>query len=446
MGKPTRLEWQFVEAAEEWESLTRSASPPIPHGLLPRRLVWGGLLALMLLGGAGVWLWQTAQAGLVAIETEVDAAVNADVWQERQEEVAEVHLVQLTGTTAVVEVELPAASGLPLLHQTRVYAQTERGWTRTKPSAALWGEARRLETSHFVLDYRKRDEEAVKASAAHLERLYPTLSAAFFAGAPSTRKRVIQVDPAQVPGDFTLWQKHQDAIVVASPATYLAPGGLTPEALLTQSIILLLLKDFEYQLARRYLLYPYRMGYDEYGMESQVGPLASGVSLWQLWASDLPLAQWRDPVVQWVLRTTPILPDQSYIEPSFQPELCAMHRLWMDSPLYLYLPFVCDARVELHGLIQEWLWRRPQRASTLPQRYIATGGTPYATRAVALATVVEYAAATYGPERIPALLAALERHGSWVTLVADVFGVSAEEFEAGWADYLAAHYGVGKIH
>jgi hypothetical protein len=120
----------------------------------------------------------------------------------------------------------------------------------------------------------------------------------------------------------------------------------------------------------------------------------------------------------------------------------------MATPLYLFLPFVCDAQVELNGLIQEWLWRRPRRgddALPLTARYIETADSLYSTRAVVLATMVEYAAATYGPERIPRLLAALERHGRWATLVVEVFGVSAEQFEAGWAAYLAAHYGLDDI-
>jgi hypothetical protein len=61
---------------------------------------------------------------------------------------------------------------------------------------------------------------------------------------------------------------------------------------------------------------------------------------------------------------------------------------------------------------------------------------------VALATLVEYAVATYGRERLPTLVAGLGQYESWETLIPAVYGVSPVEFEAGWQAYLQAHYGV----
>jgi hypothetical protein len=61
---------------------------------------------------------------------------------------------------------------------------------------------------------------------------------------------------------------------------------------------------------------------------------------------------------------------------------------------------------------------------------------------VALAMLVEYAAATYGRERLPALVTGLGQYESWETLIPAVFDVSTAEFEAGWQAYLAAKYGV----
>jgi hypothetical protein len=58
---------------------------------------------------------------------------------------------------------------------------------------------------------------------------------------------------------------------------------------------------------------------------------------------------------------------------------------------------------------------------------------------VALATLIEYAVATYGHERLPGLVAGLGQSESWGTLIPAVYGVSSAEFEAGWQAYLAAH-------
>jgi hypothetical protein len=70
------------------------------------------------------------------------------------------------------------------------------------------------------------------------------------------------------------------------------------------------------------------------------------------------------------------------------------------------------------------------------------GGWSHRATAVALATVLEYAAATYGPEHIPVLVAEAGRDELWATLIPAVFGVSVDEFETGWQSYLAQQYGV----
>jgi hypothetical protein len=54
--------------------------------------------------------------------------------------------------------------------------------------------------------------------------------------------------------------------------------------------------------------------------------------------------------------------------------------------------------------------------------------------------VVAYAVATYGRDSLSALRAGFYEFETWVELVPAVFGVSADEFEAGWRAYLAAHY------
>jgi hypothetical protein len=61
---------------------------------------------------------------------------------------------------------------------------------------------------------------------------------------------------------------------------------------------------------------------------------------------------------------------------------------------------------------------------------------------VALATLIEYAVATYGRDRLPVLMAGLGQSESWDTLLPAVYGVSSAEFEAGWQAYLADHYAV----
>jgi hypothetical protein len=52
--------------------------------------------------------------------------------------------------------------------------------------------------------------------------------------------------------------------------------------------------------------------------------------------------------------------------------------------------------------------------------------------------VLDYATATFGVQKLPALLAALPKHERWETLVPAVFGLSLAEFENGWRRFLEA--------
>jgi hypothetical protein len=59
---------------------------------------------------------------------------------------------------------------------------------------------------------------------------------------------------------------------------------------------------------------------------------------------------------------------------------------------------------------------------------------------IGIATVVEYAVEQYGIETLPELLAGLGHYETWSELVPGVYGVSPDEFERGWQEYVAAHY------
>jgi hypothetical protein len=60
------------------------------------------------------------------------------------------------------------------------------------------------------------------------------------------------------------------------------------------------------------------------------------------------------------------------------------------------------------------------------------------------AALLDYIAATYGPEQIGVLWPFLRESKEWATLIPAVFGVSVAEFEAGWQAYLAEIAGVAR--
>ena len=176
--------------------------------------------------------------------------------------------------------------------------------------------------------------------------------------------------------------------------------------------------------------------------------MLNGLRLWQMWDMDLPLAAWRKDVVQWLyvdllsvagVRQPPMLPDQ-------YETLCAAHKLWLPSPAQINIPLLCaDLDLE-YQYFSSWVYVDPP--TRLHDIKLHTPqSSPYeemrhAGQTVALATLIEYAVVTYGRERLPALVAGLGQYDTWDMLLPAIYGVSRDEFEAGWQAYLAAHYGV----
>jgi hypothetical protein len=70
----------------------------------------------------------------------------------------------------------------------------------------------------------------------------------------------------------------------------------------------------------------------------------------------------------------------------------------------------------------------------------AYGKAPPWGETVALETLIEYAVATYGNERLPMLLDTLTTHDNWIDLIPAVFSVSAAKFERDWQAYVVEQY------
>jgi hypothetical protein len=248
------------------------------------------------------------------------------------------------------------------------------------------------------------------------------------------------VSVTQTPGKVVEWFLAPDRIRVPSPALYQAPVELTDAELLEQAIALPLLN---------YLLAQAR---EQYAVGESWQPMWSGLYLWQLWDLDLPLAAWREEVVQWLYVGLPAVGSgQSFVLPGRYTALCAAHKLWLPSPAQMNIPLVCADREWEDWYLAPWgshdpLTRLDQLAVPgRPGSYMGSSDSNqvhHPGQTVALATLIEYAVATYGRERLPMLMAGLGQYESWETLLPAVFGVSAAEFEAGWQMYLTAHYTV----
>lgn len=480
------LDWKIVEKQEEWEAALLSSaadlvsSAPIAYPRPYRRYLWGGLLALLLLlAVVGDWLWQKAQAGLEQIEGELSSTVQIELaavaliseppattttitaaamaWGlqlKREQEklpvllsldspatqlITDVYTINLEGDLAVVTFVTTAENGAQAYRQTRFYRQTTEGWQRTSPNASMWGAPRRLESEYFIFNYRQNDVEVVAAVAPQLDVLYAKLLHNFGL-TPDAEKLVIDVRVEQVTGAIVapLWRSQP--MVVPSPALYFAPIEMSEETLLVQSIALPLI---EYVGARTIKAH----SIPDHGQH-----LLRSVGLWQLWDLEMPLAQWRQEIVRWLYRDGSTDDPGKLSVPEHYAELCAMHSLWILSPMSVGIPLDCS-------ISPKGQWVATRGSAHLPgtplQRlrtpfvgyddysyYYETSDVGHATEEVEAATMIEYAVTTYGYEQLSVLLASLAQHDSWETLIPAVYGVSPSEFEQGWQAYMATEYGV----
>jgi hypothetical protein len=191
---------------------------------------------------------------------------------------------------------------------------------------------------------------------------------------------------------------------------------------------------------------------EQYAIRAPWQPLLDGLRLWQVWDLDLPLAAWQEEVVTWVYADLPTTrPGQTVVLPARYKALCAAHHLWLPSPVQIEIPLLCAKLAWEDLLLSPWGWYDPlTRLAQLgvplrPGKYREEPDSLRLVRhpghTVAQATLVEYAVATSGRERLPGLVAGLGHYASWDTRLPAVLGVSAAEFEAGWQVYLATHYG-----
>jgi len=144
-------------------------------------------------------------------------------------------------------------------------------------------------------------------------------------------------------------------------------------------------------------------------------------------------------------------------------EICQICDMLDISPLELAIPFSCKGDFNFDGKTY-YLFPSPptQLSGLISPVYVASPTvledvqalTDYHVqgynlslqifldRYIAGFTLIDYAIKTYGEEYLPVLLARLETHKSWESLIPNVYDLSAEEFEAGWRQYLEGKYGL----
>lgn len=427
MRKPNViLEWRLVDSDTEWEHLQKSLLHPDSSSL--QRFLWTTLVILLLLGGVGGYWWYKIEVELPLIMGELntidDVSIEIITWQEDQ---------------VAAKVVLPAKGSATQYRQTRFYQRSATGWLPTAPKSALWGAPATLATPHFIFHFRQNDAQAVITAAPHIDAFYTTMRRNFgLPSNPSIGKLPTDVSLLITSDGLSPFLASNSRLTVPSPALYLAPIELTDAEILYQSLAFALITSEFDQLSRQHALPP------------SWQPILSGLYVWQLWDADLPLAVWQEEIVQWFYRDRSMSGDELPNEQlKHYPALCATYQLWRQTPLPSYIPLPCYEQ-EGEGIVRPAWWYAgspPKHLAQLtePELFdfsgaVVRGG--YPGRAIVIATLIEYVVSIYGYDHLPILLAGLAQYKDWDTLLPAVMGVSSDEFERGWQNFLQVRYGV----
>lgn len=428
MSKRTAtMEWVVAKDERDWGQLCHPLTPTRPSQLHWSNGLREVFLLSLLFSSLGGWWWYTAQTAWQQAHSELMTAV-----QQEAATVPAARVRDLQGDLAVVTVN-PAAAATA--GQTRLYQRATGSWQRIVPTNEQWGPIRQRETGSFHWRYHQQDQPVVAVVAPKLEAIYATMRANFgVQDGFSPEQWLIEVSLTQPPGAAVTDMDKLGLLLVPSPSLYLTPTEISDVELLAQSLTLSLLDSIIKEASERYRL------------DSTWQPLLQGLRLWQLWELDLPLATWRDPVVQWLYLDLPGTGSDEVVLPQQYEQLCAAHALWLPSPTEIDIPLLCTALDKEAWYSATWGARSPlthlQQLVTPASQVTSTtelSETDHQAprgQTIALATLVEYAVTTYGRDRLPALVAGLGQHDSWETLLPAVYGVSVTEFDAGWQAYL----------
>lgn len=469
--KEPTVSWQVLLDDAQWEREARAPSAvedsekPGQRPVLPRRwlLVGTALLVLVLLGG-GLLLWQRAQSGLAEMQREIEEAALREVdaqrqgnprlaaalldpaadaeWRERL--VAQLMADSSAPPVPVVE-EMEWVDGVALVRlsitdpdlpqpsrSARFYRESAGGWLRTPPVASFWGAAESWEGVHFTFRFQTRDRAAVLSAGPRVEAVYLQLRRDLgLPLLPTPRVVVVRPDDRPVEFDFLSGELRHP-----SPQLLELPAGIGDEDALFRSLILYLINELVRESFDRY-------AYGQAWMWSNL--TESGLRNWLQWESGVShtgLAV----LVPWLLETAPTAAGHP---PAGVAEECQLMNA-LGIRMFL-LP--CTPGIQ---------FSRPNRSSALELVRLTTtydfdftqdanaAGTPSGPmwreesrhEIVAATTIFLYAVEVYGVERLPAFLDALGEHRGWSGVLPAAFGVSVEEFEAGWRGWLAVEFGV----
>lgn len=288
---------------------------------------------------------------------------------------------ELMVATVMIDNPTPEWGESRRYREKRYYRLHHQEWLRTIPSAAQRGTLQTIETERFRLEYYAMDTAVSQAVSERLEPIYAKLYARLDMPTPTNKgKQTI----ALVPAIIRNWHSYRDRIEFTSPALAAIPATQSDEHYVLEMVV----SRLTHQAVQE------AMARTRTGTEYRWNLMLWGIRSWLL--QDLTGEQ-----SPWSAEAVPAL--RATLANNPQVDLTLLNR-WYSTD-------------------------QPSEAEIMARYLLAE-------------SMITYALATYGTDRLPTLLQDFSYYSQWHHLIPQVFDVSMEEFEAGWQAYVLETYGI----
>ena len=409
-----KLDWSVLDVEqEEWERLLAAhdaamasgfagspavAPTEVDSGSTAMTGVWNVRRvapAVVILGTLAVLVsygvWCTVQAGIARMRGDVVNAVKleglharGEPWAMEQHTPVQVSVQEVeflgNGAMATVLVTHTLDGDAVSEQELRFYVQTPKGWLRSKPLAAFWGRTETLDTAHLHFIFGSRDQAVVTDLAPSAEALYTMLRRATGVELAAAGRVPVEI----VPG-LDSSSSHFDGgrIRLASPSLYMGAVQERGELL--------------GQLLRRALCEQLMAAVGQnMEVKTQWQPMVLMLGSWLKYSDTIAFA-----------------PDD---------EAAAQRRLQYS------LQHVGWRLADLQGDVLRY---DPATRSMQVFTLISDPG-QQRQRNAAAEQLIDFIAAQYGVDILPALLQGFTQYENWDGLAPGVLGVSAAELQRAW--------------
>lgn len=290
---------------------------------------------------------------------------------------------ELVVATILVEDPAPNWRESRSYREKRFYRLRGQNWLRTMPPPSDWGTLQHIESTYFRLEYHAPDAEVVAQISQQLDPLYTKLYSRLGMEIPNHRdqlrqKQIFAVVPDMINGTHS----YQNRVEFTSPTLAPIPAQLT---------------DAEY------LLHTIMNRLTYFAVQEAMARTRNGT-------------EYRWNLVLWGVRSW-LLHD-----------LLGQPSPWStEAELALRAQLAEEPYVVLEMLNRGYRADQPTETEIMARYMLAE-------------SVVTYALTTHGAERLPILLQDFSIYSRWKDLVPRAFGVSVEEFEAGWQEHVHTTY------